>query len=106
MIYTHQLNKEILSISGRYDLEKEEKIEYNGRALLYVVGQYVMDSSCCGYGGGRYVVIPGFILNWKSGINKDGIPTSVIETIQDEETKKDLVKLIREKENVSQVQFW
>jgi hypothetical protein len=25
---------------------------------------------------------------------------------ENEETKKDLVKLIREKENVSQVQFW
>jgi hypothetical protein len=105
-IYTHQLKEEIFSIGGRYEIEKEEKIEHNGRALLYVIGQYVIDSSCCGYGGSRYVIIPSFIVNWKSGTNENGIPTSVIETIEDEETKKELVKLIKEKEGVSQVQFW
>ena len=104
--YTHALGENVVSIAGRYNLEKEEKIEHNGREILYVNGQAMVDSSCCGPGGCRYAVVPGFIVSWKSGINEQGIPTSVIEPIRDEETKKELIELIKNGERVSQVQFW
>jgi len=49
--YTHELNKEIRSISGGYELEMEGELEIYGKEVLYVVGNAVVDSSCCGMGG-------------------------------------------------------
>ncbi len=103
---THELEKEVLSISGRYELEKEERFKYNEREILYVIGNAVVDSSCCGDGGYRYAVVPGFILNWKSKTNKDGIHISEVEPINEQMLKEDLRKVLEKKEWVSQVQFW
>ena len=60
--YTHELNREVQSISGWYKLYKEEKIELMGKEVLYVVGDGVVESSCCGTGGCCYAVVPGFIV--------------------------------------------
>jgi hypothetical protein len=49
--YTHELNREVRSISGGYELEREEKFDMHGKEVLYVVGNAVVDSSCCGVGG-------------------------------------------------------
>ena len=104
--YTHDLEKEVLSISGRYELEKEERFKYNEREILYVIGNAVVDSSCCGYGGCRYAVVPGFILKWKSKTNKDGFHISEVEPITEQMLKADLRKTLEKKEWVNQVQFW
>lgn len=106
LTYTHAFGDDIFSIAGRYHIEKEERIVHNGKEVLYIIGQAIVDSSCCGSGGCRYAVVPGFIVSWRSGINKEGIPTSVIESIKDEKTKKEISERIRDRERVSQVQFW
>jgi hypothetical protein len=104
--YTHELNREVLSISGRYTLEKEERIAYKGMVLLYVIGNAVVDSSCCGYGECRYAVVPGFVVEWKSGTNKGGLPTSEVEPVRSEKSQKEIRKLIEQKECITQVEFW
>ncbi len=104
--YSHELGKEILSISGRYKLEKEEKIEHNGREILYVIGNAVIDSSCCGDGGCRYAVVPGFIVSWKSKTNEAGVQTSEVEPITEQILKERIRKIIEKNEWVNQVQFW
>jgi len=35
--YTHELNQEVQTISGWYELHKEERIELGGEEILYVV---------------------------------------------------------------------
>jgi hypothetical protein len=105
-VYTHKLHEEVLSISGRYELDKEERLAYNGREFLYVIGDAVMDTSCCGYGAWRYAVVPGFIVSWKSGTNQQGHPISEVEPIADEKTQQEIKKLLYEVEAVNQVQFW
>lgn len=104
--FTHVLQEEIFSIAGRYELEKEGKIELHGREVLYVVGQALIDTSCCGYGGCCYAVVPGFILSWKTGTNQRGLPTSVVDPIEDERTRVKISEMIKNSEQVSQVQFW
>ncbi len=104
--YTHALNKEILSISGSYELEKEERMAYDGRRLLYVIGNAVVDSSCCGYGSWSYALVPGFIVSWKSRQNEQGHPVSDVEPISNEKARHEIKKFIHEAESVSQVQFW
>ena len=75
--YTHsELNKEVYSIAGYYIPQKEVKLEYNDREVLYVVGLGVIDSSCCGVGGCRYALVPGYLVSWKNKTNGDGLPVS------------------------------
>jgi hypothetical protein len=104
--YTHELQNEVRSISGGYTLEKEERIEMNGREVLYVVGSALADSSCCGPWACRYALVPGYVIDWKSQRDKNGIPISRVASITDERTRRELRELIEKQEGVSQVQFW
>jgi hypothetical protein len=104
--YAHELNKEVHSISGYYVLQREERIAHRGKEILYVIGHGVVEASCCGIGGCSYAIVPGVILNWKSGANEAGLPTSVVEPVEDTALKQELQALITQKEGVSQVQFW
>jgi hypothetical protein len=50
--YTHaELGQEISSITGYYIPEKEIKLKYKGKEVLYVFGAAIVDNSCCGAGG-------------------------------------------------------
>ena len=104
--YTHETIKEVESISGWYRLEREEKLELRDKTYLYLIGIGVVESSCCGLGGCRYAVVPGSIVNWKSGTNENGQETTSVELVHDENIRKELSAILSEKEKVSQVQFW
>ena len=104
--YTHELNKEVQSISGWYKLHKEERITYKGKDYLYLVGDGVVESSCCGIGGCCYAVVPGSVVSWKSGTNDGGLVTSVVEPVMDKDLQDELREILSKKEGVSQVQFW
>lgn len=105
-VYTHELQKEVRSISGGYTLEREERINVDGKTVLYVVGNALADSSCCGFWGCHYALVPGYVVNWKHTKNEEGIPISTVEAIADEEVRRQITKLLEEKEGVSQVRFW
>ena len=105
--YTHiELNEDIKTISGYFTLEKEGRLEYNNKDVLYVVGHSMVDSSCCGVSGCRYALIPGYIVTWKKQKNNKGLLTSEVEPISDQDIKKKISLIIREKEAVTQIQFW
>jgi len=105
--YTHlELNKEVSSIAGYYVPQKEVRLKYDNREVLYVIGQAVIESSCCAAGSWGYAVIPGYILKWQNETNEAGLPVSEIEPISNEEARKNISRLITEAEAVSQVEFW
>ena len=105
--YTHlALNDEVECIGGFYCPEKEVKLECDGREVLYVIGQAVIESSCCGGGSWRYAIVPGFILEWQDRVNEAGLPVSELESISDEAVRKDIRKTIQESENIYAVEFW
>ena len=104
--YTHELQVEYRSISGRYEPEKEGKIRVDGKEVLYVVGNAVVDSSCCGPWGCRYALVPGYVVKWKYKKDDKGNPVSIVSPITDEHVSKKIGKLLKKKEGVMQVQFW
>ena len=105
--YTHpELNRDIHSISGYYTPQKEARLKYGSDEVLYVTGQVVMDSSCCGSGDYSYALVPGYIARWQSETNKDGLPVSEVEPITDKIAQVKIRKIIQETEGVSQVEFW
>lgn len=105
--YTHlELNKDIEALAGYYTPLKEVRMQYNDRELFYVVGQAVVDSSCCGLANTGYVIVPGFIIDWKSRLNKNGLPVSEVEPVSEKKEQLQIRKILRGSEHVPQIEFW
>lgn len=105
--YSHEeLNKEIRSIAGYYIAEDEKRFDYNGREVLYVIGHSEVDNSCCGIGGCRYALVPGYVVTWKNETNEAGRPVSEIETIVDEASRREITGILKKNETITQIEFW
>ncbi len=103
--YTHELNREVRSISGWYELEREEKFDVHGKEVLYVVGNAVVDASCCGTGGCRYALVPGYVKKFKTRQDDKGLWISEVEPVIDKATRQEITRILKEKEIIQQVQF-
>jgi hypothetical protein len=104
--YVHQpLNQEVTAMGGHYFLVKEVRLQFEGHEVLYLVGHAAFDTSCCGAGGCAYALVPGFILDWKSKTNEDGLALSQVKSIRDEEAQRELQQLIQKQEMVHEVRF-
>jgi hypothetical protein len=107
--YTHlELRENVdIGIAGYYTPEREVRLPYEGREVLYVVGQAVVESSCCGLTGNwTYAIVPGFVINWQYTQNERGLPVSDVQPISDEATKETIRQIIEKKESAVMVGFW
>jgi hypothetical protein len=105
--YTHQeLNSEIQAIAGYYCPQKEVRMRYDGREVLYVIGRANVDNSCCANGCWAYALVPGYIVRWQDEKNESGLPVSEVEPVSDSETRARIRQMIKDTETVSQVDFW
>jgi hypothetical protein len=105
--YAHlELNKDIPVPSGYYTPKKEVKLKYDGREVLYVLNQAVIDSSCCGVSDFTNALVPGFIVKWHIEKTKEGIPVSEIEPIADERIRDAIRKIIKNTEYITRTEFW
>lgn len=103
--YTHELNREVRSISGGYSFDTEMTVELHGRKVLVAVGNAVVDGACCGFYGCRFALVAGYIKSWKYRTNEEGTPVSRVETIEDTEERKRIATEILRDAAVTQVQF-
>lgn len=108
--YTHMpLGMDVPAYAGYYSPEKEVRIPFRGREILYVIGQVVIESACqeinCTTGSSYYAMVPGYILKWQYRRNEDGLPVSKIETITDFKIKKEIEQILREREAATRVEF-
>ena len=105
--YTHlELNKDIPAPSGYYTPKKEVRLKYDGREVLYVLSQAVIDSSCCGVSDFNSALVPGFIVKWHMEKNKEGIPVSEVEPIANEKIRDAIRKVIKNTEHIPRTEFW
>jgi hypothetical protein len=105
--YTHlELNRDVSTPSGYYTPQKEVRLKLDGREVLYVLSQAVIDSSCCGIGDFNSALVPGYVVKWRAEKNKDGNPVSMIESVTDENTRDAIRKIIKETEHITQTEFW
>ena len=105
--YTHlELNTTIEALAGYYIPLKEVRLKYKGREVLYVIGQVVVDASCCGKANYQYALVPGYIIRWQTEKNKDSLPVSEVEPIPDKAAQVKIRKIIQETEHVTQIEFW
>ncbi len=105
--YTHlELNQDIKAVAGYYTPQKEVRLKYNGREVLYAISQAVVDASCCGVADFSYALVPGYIIRWQTEMNKDGLPVSEVAPITDKATQDNISQIIKETEHISQIEFW
>ena len=104
--YVHQkLGEDIQSISGTYTPGKELRLKYNGKEILCVIGTAVVDTACCGAGSLLYATVPGYVVTWKGRQNESGLPVSKVKPIEDEPTKHAIARILKETENIYNVNF-
>jgi hypothetical protein len=105
--YTHlELNKDIPAPSGYYTPQKEVRLKYDGREVLCILNQAVIDSSCCGVSNFASALVPGFIVKWHLEKNREGIPVSDVEPISDEKIRDAIRKIIKDTEHITRTEFW
>lgn len=105
--YAHlELNRDVPAPSGYYTPQKEVRLKYNGREVLYTVSQAVIESSCCGASDFCSALVPGYVTGWRVGENKDGYQVSEVEPIADEPTRDAIRKIIKDNENICRTEFW
>lgn len=100
-----KLDQEITAIGGHYVLTEEIRLPFQGRQILYLIGYAAFDTTCCGAGGCRYALVPGFILDWKGIKDTDGFEVSKMEPIRDESLQDQIRQRIMKKEQIQQVNF-
>ena len=108
--YTHlPLGKDVPAFAGYYMPDKEVRVPFHGREILYVIGQVVVETSCqeitCTAGSSYYAMVPGYILKWQYRKNEEGLPVSEIEAITDFKAKKEIEQILLEREAVTRVEF-
>jgi hypothetical protein len=105
--YTHlELNSDIPTPSGYYTPYKEGRIRVDGREVLYIVSQAVIEASCCGVADFASALVPGYVTDWQEAKDSNGLPVSRVEPVKDEHVRDLVRKAIQERENVTQVEFW
>ena len=104
--YIHQeLEQEVRSISGTYTPLKELRLPENGREVLCIIGNSIVDTACCGSGSFLYATVPGFILTWKAQTSDAGLPVSVVESLSDEKAKREVATKLREMKSITNINF-
>jgi hypothetical protein len=104
--YVHRpLNQEVTAIGGSYLLVKEDCLLFQDRSVLYLVGHAAFDATCCGTGGCAYALVPGFVLDWKSNTDREGLAISHVAPIRDPAVQDGVRRLIQAREMVQQVLF-
>ena len=105
--YTHhRLNSDVKCLAGYYTPLEEVRLKYDNQEALYIVGQAVVESSCCGACSYGYVLVPGYIINWQNESNENDLPVSEVELISDKISQNKIRKIIEEAEHISQIEFW
>ena len=100
-----ELNQQITAIGGSYLFIKEERLPINGEEVLYLLGNAIFDSSCCGFGGCAYAMVPGIIRSYRCATDEAGRPVSRVAAITDPRLQEKINALIRQKHLVHQINF-
>ena len=104
-LYSHD-TRAAQAIAGHFELEQELRLSQDGREVLVLLGVALVDTACCGTTGMRYAVVPGYVLDWHSGTDDQGRPTSELELVLDAPTQRAITRAIHDKFTVTQVVFW
>jgi hypothetical protein len=104
--YKHQEpGTEVRFIAGHYTIVEEQRMAHRGRELLVVVGIAVVESTCCGTQGCRFLNVPGYVVAWEHRRTENGVPVSEVESIEDAEEQAKIREMLNRQFPHSQILF-
>ena len=106
--YTHLPPEEDIGPSDRSYRAQEKILEYKNRKILYLIVEttgvtFFCDRSSTPHIGS--IIVPGYIVNWQSKKDRQGLSMSEVEPIQDHETQREVRELLQV-EHISNINFW
>lgn len=111
-MYTHQpLGRDVETMAGYYTPEQEVRLAHEGREVLYVTGQVVIEATCCVSGSCRtanywYGQVIGYIVRWQGERNERGLPVTEVELVRDPAAQDTIRVIILKTAAASRVDFW
>jgi hypothetical protein len=107
MEFTHpELGQEVQTLSGYYIPVEEQVLPYNGREVVYILGQACVEASCCGAASWSYIQVPGFLVRKHIRGGRGTPSVSEIETIQGEEDRNTIRRSLNKKYPNAQIEIW
>jgi hypothetical protein len=96
--YCHpELGKEVAAPAGYYVPLEEKTLMFKGKKVLYTLGETCINSSCCGLGNWNYIQVPGYLVDEPVAGDQPTPLISKIETIQDENERLQITRLLQGK---------
>jgi hypothetical protein len=96
---------EVVAPSGYYVPLEEAFIEYNGRRLLFILGNYCIEASCCGVGSWSYLRVEGYVIGKYDSKRQTDEAYFEIETIENDIEKTEISKLLLDKHPGVRIEF-
>jgi hypothetical protein len=109
MNYIHQEpGQEMQPNSGNSIPIEELRLQLNGREVLCVNRISVADMGCstCSMGISLDITVPGYILTWQARVNDAGLAVSVVEPVNDEKEKREIIAKLKETKDITSINFW
>lgn len=107
MEFTHpDLGQEVRTISGYYVPREEHVIPYDGRDVLYIVGDACIDTSCCGAASWSYIQVPGFLLRKHMRGGGEQPAVSEVEMISDKTARQQVTDALIREYPGARVEIW
>jgi len=99
------LDVESVAPSGYCEPVAEEWLAYEGRRLLYVLGNACVDASCCGVGTWGYVRVEGFVVD-DAAAGENGLARGVdLDTVERERDRVAIGRMLEEKHPGARIEF-
>jgi len=96
---------EVVAPSGYYLPIGQETIERDGRRLLYVLGNYCIEASCCGVGSWNYLRVEGYVIEGDDpGSGGESGPIE-IDTIENESERAAISSLLLQQHPGVRIEF-
>ena len=102
---SEDIGSEVATPSGYYQPLEEGYLDYQGRRFLYTLGNACIEASCCGVGDWRYARVEGYVVGHAAGPGGGGNGPIEIETIEDEDERAAVGKLLEDKHPGVRVEF-
>lgn len=99
------IGEEIRSAAGGYIVQKEALAKIGEKEILYYTASAFFDTSCCGAGGCGYAIVAGYVTKYQFNQDKNGTLLTEVETVESENEKEEIKKILLDKENLDQVVF-
>jgi hypothetical protein len=83
----------------------ERTVVHQGRDVLYLLTDAVVDTVCCGDRVFHYATVLGYVKEWQSEKDEHGLLVSLFEPIADSSTQREIEALLKQDDSELQVSF-